>query len=135
MCTPQSDEKRERLCFIEHKDKSFVSNHRDFSTRKCSHFSTLQTNGQKHGSFFSICPLFLSSPSSFSFPSPMLRTFVFDASAWCSLAHDTRAGERAPAPCALSKFHFFAFTHHLQPTELLLVRGEGFCISTICSGG
>ena len=61
MCTPQSDGKRERLCFIEHKDKYFVSNHRDFSTRKCSHFSTLQTNGQKHGGFFSICPLFLSS--------------------------------------------------------------------------
>ena len=30
-----------------------------------------------------------------------------------------------------ASFHFFAFTPHLQPTELLLVRGEGFCISTI----
>ena len=61
MCTPQSDGKREMLCFIERKDNSFISNRRVFSARKHSYFSTLQTNGQKHGGFFSICPLFLSS--------------------------------------------------------------------------
>ena len=36
---------------------------------KCFYFSISRTEKQKHGDFFSTCPLFLSSPSSFSFPS------------------------------------------------------------------
>ena len=59
MWTPQSDRKRERLCFIERKDNSFVSNRRVFSARKHSHFSTPRKEKQKHGDFFSIRPLFL----------------------------------------------------------------------------
>mgnify|MGYP000862094083 CR=1 FL=1 len=61
MWTPQSDGKRERLCFIERKDNSFVSNRLVFSARKHSHFSTQRKEKQKHGDFFSIRPLFLSS--------------------------------------------------------------------------
>ena len=61
MWTPQSDGKRERLCFIERKDNSFVSNRLVFSARKHSHFSTPRKEKQKHWDFFSIRPLFLSS--------------------------------------------------------------------------
>ena len=52
-------------------------------------------------------------------------------SAWCALAR----GDAHPRLAHSASFHFFAFTHHLQPTELLLVRCEGFCISMICPGG
>ena len=44
MWTPQSDGKRERLCFIERKDKSFVSNCRDFRREMFLFFDL--TNGK-----------------------------------------------------------------------------------------
>ena len=68
MWTPQSDGKGERLCFIERKDKSFVSNCRDFR-REMFLFFDLANGKTKIRGLFSTCPLFLSSPSSFSFPS------------------------------------------------------------------
>ena len=61
MWTPQSDGKRERLCFIERKDNSFVSSHNDFTREIILFFSTPRKEKQKHGDFFSIRPLFLSS--------------------------------------------------------------------------
>ena len=61
MWTPQSDGKRERSCFIERKDNSFVSSHNDFTREITLFFSTPRKEKQKHGDFFSICPLFLSS--------------------------------------------------------------------------
>lgn len=65
------------------------------------------------------------------FLAPLGVRSVSDPSGQCALAR----GDAHPRLAHSASFHFFAFTHHLQPTELLLVRGEGFCISTICSGG
>ena len=47
----------------------------------------------------------------------------------------SHAGDAHPRLAHSASFHFFAFTHHAQPTELLLIRCEDLCISTICSGG
>jgi len=44
MWTPQSDGKGERLCFIERKDKSFISNCRDFRREMFLFFDL--TNGK-----------------------------------------------------------------------------------------
>ena len=70
------------------------------------------------------------------FLAPLGVRSVSRPSAWCALAHDALArGYTHPRLAHSASFHFFAFTHHLQPTELLLVRCEGFCISMICSKG
>ena len=74
---------------------------------KCFYFSISRTEKQKHGDFFSNCPLFLSSPSSFSLPSLLASHLRRRPPVGCPLAHDARAGGRAPAPCALSKFPLF----------------------------
>ena len=103
---------------------------------KCFYFSIPRTEKQKHGDFFSTCPLFLSSPSSFSFPSLQASHIRRRPPVECSLAHDALArGDAHPRLAHSASFHFFAFTPHAQPTELLLIRGEDLCISTICSGG
>jgi len=52
--------KGERLCFIERKDKSFVSNCRDFR-REMFLFFDLANGKTKIRGLFSTCPLFLSS--------------------------------------------------------------------------
>ena len=103
---------------------------------KCFYFSISRTEKQKHGDFFSNCPLFLSSRPSFSLP-PLLASHI---RRWrpvgCSLAHDARAGGGAhPRLAHSASFHFFAFTPHLQSVESLNVRGEGFCIFSIFTGG
>ena len=103
---------------------------------KCSYFSISRTEKQKHGDFFSNCPLFLSSPSSFSFPSLQASHIRRRPPVECSLAHDALArGDAHPRLAHSASFHFFAFTPHLQSAELLNVRGEGFCISSIFTGG
>ena len=52
---------------------------------------------------------------------------VPDPSGQCALAHDALArGDAHPRLTHSASFHFSAFTHHLQPTELLTVMGEGF---------
>ena len=52
------------------------------------------------------------------------------------LAHDALArGDAHPRLAHSASFPFFAFTPHLQSAEQLLVRGEGFCISSIFTGG
>ena len=69
------------------------------------------------------------------FLAPLGVRSVSRPSAWCALAHDALArGYAHPRLAHSASFHFFAFTLHLQPAELLLVRCEGFCISMICSG-
>ena len=97
---------------------------------KCFYFSILRTEKQKHGDFFSNCPLFFSSPSSFSFPSLQASHIRRRPPVGCPLAHDAH-----PRLAHSASFHFFAFTPHLQSVELLNVRGEGFCISSIFTGG
>ena len=61
---------------------------------------------------------------------------VSGPSGQCALAHDTLArGDAHPRLAHSASFHFFAFTPHLQSAEQLLVRGEGFCIFSIFTGG
>ena len=106
------------------------------SDEKCFYFSISRTEKQKHGDFFSNCPLFLSSPSSFSFPSLLASHLCRRPPVGCPLAHDALArGDAHPRLAHSASFHFFAFTPHLQFAEQLLVRGEGFCISSIFTGG
>ena len=150
MCTPQSDGKRERLCFIEHKDKSFVSNYRDFLRENVLIFQPCKQMDKNTGTFFRAAPCFSHRSPSFSgrlpvmgggkigscFLAPFGVRSVSGPSGQCALAHDALArGDAHPRLAHSASFHFFAFTHHLQPTDLLLVRGEGFCISTICPEG
>ena len=60
MWTPQSDGKREWLCFIERKDNSFVSNCDSFLRQKPLIFRLCERKTKNTG-LFSTCPLFLSS--------------------------------------------------------------------------
>ena len=64
---------------------------------KCFYFSISRTEKQKHGDFFSNCPLFLSSLSSFSFPSLLASHIRRRPPVGCSLAHDARGGTRTRA--------------------------------------
>ncbi len=65
------------------------------------------------------------------FLTPLGVRSVSDPSGQCTLAR----GDTHPRLAHSASFHFFTFTPHLQPAELLLVRCEDLCISTICSGG
>ena len=96
MLTPQSDGKRERLCFIERKDKSFVSNCRDFRREMFLFFDLANGKTKTRGLFFEL-PLFLSSLSSFSFPSLLASHIRRRPPVGCSLAHDARGGTRTRA--------------------------------------
>ena len=70
------------------------------------------------------------------FLAPFSVRSVSGPSGQCSLAHDALArGDAHPRLAHSASFHFFAFTPHLQSVELLNVRGEGFCISSIFTGG
>ena len=66
MCTPQSDGKRERLCFIEHKDKSFVSNHRVFLRGNILIFRSREGRNKNTGTFSRSAPCFSHRSPSFS---------------------------------------------------------------------
>ena len=59
MWTPQSDGKRERLCFIERKDKSFVSNCRDFRREMFLFFDLANGKTKTRGLFFELPLVFL----------------------------------------------------------------------------
>ena len=148
MCTPQSDGKRERLCFIERKDNPFVSNCSGFLRENVFIFRICERKSKNTGTFFDpplvslIAPplspvaLLLWGEIGSCFLAPLGVRSVSRPSAWCALAHDALArGYAHPRLAHSASFHFFAFTLHLQPAELLLVRCEGFCISMICSGG
>ena len=148
MWTPQSDGKREWLCFIERKGRSFISNRRIFLRENVLIFRSLETGNNNTGTFFRSAPCFSHRSPSFSGRLPargrnrwlISRSLgvlsVSRPSGWCALAHDALArGDAHPRLAHSASFHFFAFTHHLQPAELLLVRCEGFCLSMICSGG
>ena len=56
------------------------------------------------------------------FLAPLDVRSVSGPSGQCALAR----GDAHPRLAHSASFHFFAFTPHLQPTELLLVRREGF---------
>ena len=134
MCTPQSDGKRERLCFIERKDKSFVSNHRDFPRENILIFRSREGRNKNTGTFSRSAPCFSLAPPlsqgafllwgeiGSCFLAPLGVRSVSDPSGQCALAR----GDAHPRLAHSASFHFFAFTHHLQPTELLTVMGEGF---------
>ena len=51
MCTPQSDGKRERLCFIERKDNSFVSDRRVFLRENILIFRSCEGRNKNTGTF------------------------------------------------------------------------------------
>ncbi len=76
MWTPQSDGKRERLCFIERKDKSFVSNCRDFRREMFFIFRSRERKNKNTGTFFRTVPCFSHRPPPFRFLLSLLRTFV-----------------------------------------------------------
>lgn len=148
MWTPLSDGKREWLCFIERKDKTFVSNCRVFLRENVFIFRFCERKSKNTGTFFdlplvslialplSLVSLLLWREIGSCFLAPLGVRSVSRPSGWCALAHDALArGDAHPRLAHSASFHFFAFTHHLQPTELLPVRGEGFCISMIYSGG
>ena len=54
MWTPQSDGKGERLCFIERKDKSFISNCRDFRREMFLFFDLTNGKTKTRGLFFDL---------------------------------------------------------------------------------
>ena len=61
------------------------------------------------------------------FLAPLGVRSVSGPSGQCALAHDALArGDAHPRLAHSASFHFFAFTPHAQPTELLTVMGEGF---------
>ena len=66
MCTPQSDGKRERLCFIERKDKSFVSNRCGFRRENVLIFQPCKQMDKNTGAFFRPFPCFSHRSPSFS---------------------------------------------------------------------
>ena len=148
MWTPQSDGKRERLCFIEHKDKSFVSNYRDFLRENILIFRSREGRNKNTGTFFDPSLVSLIAPplsqvafllwggksvAAFSLHSAFVPFPVPQVSAPSRMTHARVSAH--PRLAHSASFHFFAFTPHAQPTELLAVMGEGFCISTIYSGG
>ena len=148
MWTPQSDGKREWLCFIERKDNSFVSNYSSFLRENVFIFRFCERKSKNTGTFFDPPLVFLIAPPlspvaillwreiGSCFLTPFGVRSVSRPSAWCALAHDALArGDAYPRLAHSASFHFFAFTLHLQPAELLLVRCEGFCLSMICPGG
>ena len=148
MWTPQSDGKRERLCFIERKGKSFVSNCGSFLRENVVIFRFCERKTKNTGTFFDLPLVSLIAPPpspvalllwreiGSCFLAPLGVRSVSRPSAWCALAQDALArGYTHPRLAHSASFHFFAFTRHLQPTGLLPVRCEGFCISMICPGG
>jgi len=91
-----------------------------FSHRSPSFSGRLPAMGGESVAAFSLHSAFVPFPvPQVSAPSRMTHARV---SAHPRLAHS-------------ASFHFFTFTTHAQPTELQLVRCEGFCISTIYSRG
>lgn len=77
MWMPQSDGKRERLCFIERKDKSFVSNCHDFRREMFLFFDLANEKTKTRGLFFELplvsliaLLLFVSFSPSFAHSSP-----------------------------------------------------------------
>ena len=66
MWTPQSDGKREWLCFIERKDKSFVSNYSSFLRENLLIFRFCERKTKNTGTFFRPAPCFSHRSPSFS---------------------------------------------------------------------
>ena len=147
MWTPQSDGKRERLCFIERKDKSFVSNYRDFRREMFLFFDLANGKIKTRGLFFELFLVFLiAAPLSpialllrgkigSCFLAPLGVRSVSGPSAGAPSRMTHARGDAHPRLAHSASFHFFAFTPHLQSVELLNVRGEGFCIFSIFTGG
>ena len=119
MWTPQSDGKRERLCFIERKDKSFVSNYRDFRREMFLFFDLANGKTKTRGLFFELFLVFLiAAPLSpvalllrgkigSCFLAPLgVRSFS-GPSGQCTLAHDALArGDAHPRLAHSASFHF-----------------------------
>ena len=102
---------------------------------KCFYFPISRTEKQKYGTFFRTAPCFSHRPPLFRFLLPKLRTFVAGALLGAPSRGSHARGDAHPRLAHPASFHFFAFTPHLQSIELLNVRGEGFCISSIFTGG
>ena len=72
MWTPQSDGKRERLCFIERKDNSFVSNLRVFLRENILIFRSHEGRNKNTGTFSRSAPCFSHRSPSFSGRLPVM---------------------------------------------------------------
>ena len=119
-----------------------------FFCEKTFSFFDLAKGETKTRGLFSIRPLFLSSlPLFLRSPSCYGGKSVADFSLHSAFVPFPVPLVSAPSRMTLARvgthprlahsasFHFFAFTPHAQPTELLPIRCEDLCISTICSGG
>ena len=102
---------------------------------KCFYFSISRTEKQKHGDFFRTAPCFSHRPPPFRCLLSLLRTFVAGPLLGAPSRMTHARGDAHPRLAHSASFHFFAFTPHLQSVESLNVRGEGFCISSIFTGG
>ena len=155
MCTPQSDGKRERLCFIEHKDKSFVSNHRDFRRENVLIFQPCKQMDKNTGTFFRSAPCFSHHPPPFRFLPPCFAhsssTPLLGAPSRMTPSH---AGTRtralrtqqvstfSPSPLTCNLLNYCSLEVKAFAFPLSIPEGEGSspkpspskcCCSTICA--
>ena len=146
MCTPQSDGKRERLCFIEHKDKSFISNYRDFLRENILIFRSREGRNKNTGTFFRPFPCFSHRSPSFSgrlpamggeigscFLAPLGVRSVSGPSGQCALAHDALTrGDAHPRLAHSASFTFLPspLTCNLLSNCSLGVKAFAFPLSS-----
>ena len=92
-----------------------------FSEKTFSFFNLANKWTKTRGLFFDLPLISLIAPLLFVSFSPCFAHSPSTPLLGAPLAHDTRAGERAPAPCALSKFPLF-FLHPSRATYRTTAR-------------
>ena len=115
-----------KLCFINRKSKTLVSNNRIFLEKNISFFENREQSNKNLWTFLRNAPSFLFFLPFFGgndtrfFP-PAIRRFFLRTS--------LRADRHAPAHRALSEFEILAFTLHLHPqsADYLRFAGEELC--------
>ena len=124
--TPQCGGMKGKLCFINRKSKTLVSNNRIFREKNISFFENRERSNKNLWTFLRHSPSFL-----FFLPifwkrrtlllAPAVRRFFLRTS--------LRADGHAPAHRALSEFEILAFTLHLylQSADYLRFAGEELC--------
>ena len=116
MWTPQSDGKVERLCFIERKDKSFVSNYRDFRREMFLFFDLANEKTKTRGLFFDL-PLvsLIAAPLS---PVALLLWGKIGSCFLAPLGVRTVSGPSACAPSRMTPSHAGTRTRALRTQQV-----------------